>query len=332
MSVVPFNDLIYKKCSYNLLISIILYFKSSFYPLLANDIIVYSNEPNIMSLLPVSSIQVVSDEELLAELGLVLKEFEENISRDLDRFVKTIKVRLTQSEPILIPIDLYEMKTNTNWNIHYGVDHFIHDIMIIGYDDIRREFCVLDTDNRHCFTSKISYGDLYYCYMSYLSNCKWSTRKILSICKDLSVPKENFDHRKYKKIFTYNMLMKKNEVCEGVDLIPKSCDHALKLMSEDCIEKDTINKLLSNMSFSINLKHVQYYQIKEFYQECFEIVQYRREILDVFNVIKAIFMKFAISNNISTKNNMEPYFKELRRLEILCNNQFYHLADQEVFL
>lgn len=330
MNIVPFNELIYKKCSYNVLISVILYFKSSFFPILANDIIIYTDKPSSMSLLPVACIQVKHDRELLPELGLILKEFDKNISESLEYFINSIKERLKQNEPVFTPIDLYEMKANGNWNIHYQVNHFTHDVMIIGYDDISREFYILDTDNRHCFESRISYEDLYLCYTSYLSNCIWSPRSILSLCKDPYASIGDYIYEKYKKIFIRNMLVEKKIVCGSTELIPAFCDRTLELMSTKCIKQEVVNELFSNLFLSINLKYVQYYQIKVFCQNSFEIIQYRRKILDIFNIIKCIFIKYTISCNGLMEKNIELYFKDLRRLEDLCNNQFYNLVTQEV--
>ena len=42
-----------------------------------------------------------------------------------------------------------------------------------------------------------------------------------------------------------------------------------------------VNELFSNLSLSTNLKYVQYYQMKEFYPSCDNIIIKRKEILDI---------------------------------------------------
>lgn len=91
-----------------------------------------------------------------------------------------------------------------------------------------------------------------------------------------------------------------------------------------------VNELFSNLSLSTNLKYVQYYQMKEFYPSCDNIIIKRKEILDIFNILKTLFIKYTITHDELIKRNIEIHFQELKNLEELCNNQFYTLIDREV--
>lgn len=126
------------------------------------------------------------------------------------------------------------------------------------------------------------------------------------------------------------MLAEKETICGNTELLPAFCDRARELMSTKCIEQEVVNELFSNLFLSTNLKYVQYYQMKEFYPSCNKILLIRKEILDIFNILKSLFVKYTITYNESIERNVELYFKELKNLEELCNNQFYNLIDREV--
>lgn len=329
MEIVPFDEIIYKKCSFNILISVVLYFESSFYPIVSNDVVIYADRLDDMSMIPVTSIQIKNDEELLSEIGLILHAFDETQMKSLNDFIMSIKRRLITYEPIFTPVDLFEMGTRGRWNIHYKSNHFTHDVMVIGYNDTSREFYILDTNDRHCFEARIGYEDLYLCYKSYLSNCTWSPRRILSLHKDPCAAGKDKSREMYKKVFVRNMLAQKETVCENTKLLPAFCSHTQKLMSADIIGQEVVNQILTNHFLSTNLKYVQYYQIKLFYPEHDKLIDKLGEILYIYNMIKATFIKYSITYDNLLKRKMGFYFTELKKLEASCNDQIYNLLDKE---
>ena len=173
------------------------------------------------------------------------------------------------------------------------------------------------------FEKIINYEDLYNNYKNYLEYCIWSPRKILSLRKKQYFEEKQKHINYYTNIFKNNLLNNKKNICRSIVYLDDCCYNMNRLLSMDIIEQKQINEIYSNQYLSTNLKYVQYYQMKNFFPQDFKLINDYKIILELFDLLKSLFIKYTLTYDKSIKQNVNNYFMQLKKLEHECNRRVF---------
>jgi hypothetical protein len=154
LDVRPWNEVYYKDCLYNPLISAICYLGYAVEPLLANELFHYSYSAQFI--LPVTSVSIefVPVFRLLSGIGVGAREFKGNLDlHDL------IRKAVAAKRLVLVNIDRF-MWDDPRRNEIYQKEHHEHTFLIHGFDDGTQEYDIVDVGGNGCFRDRILYRRL----------------------------------------------------------------------------------------------------------------------------------------------------------------------------
>jgi hypothetical protein len=292
--VLPWNELFYKNCMYNPLISGIIHLGGSALPLLANDFFAYRENLNSKEMrLQIQYLNNQNEFALLKNCGIGM---ETNIYIRQSP-VSQIKEIINMGKMIHIPIDRFYW--NEKYNDKYQREHYEHFFLVYNYDDVNKVFGIIDTRGSVCIDSKIGYDDLENCYGGYLD---WMRGKE-EACSITLLYKEkvrkcslNFFRKKYTK----NLAMILNIITQSVKAIELQKTQLLEIKEDPLLlfEMD-VAKVGEPFDFIIRAKNVQLYQSRLFMRNDSQLAESISNVAKLFENFRMILLKQHITKNVN---------------------------------
>ncbi|GEM_PF-6574759 len=313
----PFNDIFYKTCMYNPLLTGIYYSGGSVIPFLSNDFFTYSYNENEGFKLNGENIQAIPEFELIKDMGISI----DNILNS-ENYIEDIKAAIDNEIPVFVPIDRYYWSDSSVNSGTYNIRHFPHYFLVFGYNDLENTFKVIDVaeNGSGCFKYAINCNELIECYNGY---CKFlrDDFKMFKIHPN-SCYSNNSDFMnisKYALTYKNNFNEKKVETLSGLQNIKKAIDFYQSSHSDtSLILKEDQRSISMPFAFIERAKKVQMYQVYTFFGHKQQIFEPLKAIIDNLNVIKGLLLKIVITQTYSEKsiNAVVNKLDQIYQLEI----------------
>ncbi len=162
----PFNDFRYKSCFYSSLFPILPHFGVDIAGVLANDLIVYTSNPDAAEIrLGIDFVPVKPVQAMLDEIGIGFRA-----KLRSDHIIGDISGALSAGHPVIIWIDCFfeSLRIDTHQQIHWP-----HTLLIYGFDPETRQFRVIEHRHRDSLSYEkqvIDYQDLCDAYRGYMDH------------------------------------------------------------------------------------------------------------------------------------------------------------------
>ncbi len=290
----PFNELYFINCFYNSLFSIIQFYNKSIIPVLVNFILEYdyikdTDSVNIFS----KYISVRDLDQILNSIGIQC-----NAKVNNEYILEDTLIALSQNRPIIIDVDCYYMPIRKE----YLNTHYIHLILICGYDNITETFTIIEqkfSDTLSYQVSTIRYLDLVKSYEGVIASLSEMKKEALYLEFDiLRNHKEDINNKSSdnKIIFIENFKATASHVEAGLKMLKDfTYDSRLLLANEKMLKLNTSN-LVSGFNTIINSKRVEYYKIKEIFGEDHFLTLLVAKIESNWSLIRNKCVKFSYSS------------------------------------
>ena len=309
LSVEPFNELYYRSCYYNPLLSGLAYYRGHVNGFLARDIFIYSFDYKREGLkLSFENKNQASAAELLRQDGVCLLEITESVN-DFDYFKRVISDCICDNKLIFIHIDRYNW-SNLRYNSkYYKQQHFPHFFLVYGFDDDLQTYSVVDSSVEECIANNISYEELFLCYMDYenMDSGKATMHKL--------DPIKEYPQFDYKTLFIDNVLKNKREIYMGLDALHEAVEY-FSPISQLFMPND-VKSVARDARDIYWTKVTQMYQNKSFLGNNPVISELLQKLCGNMPLISGILVKYLITSSISNKsqNFLESTFLEFESLE-----------------
>lgn len=323
--ITPFNDVYYKNCLYNPLLTGIYFCNGSIVPFLSNDFFTY--DFNKDEQLMIGYVMCKPETELIEEMGI-------GISPLLDKldYVKDIKNSIENNTPVFIPIDRYSW-TDPIYNQGFNKNmHMAHFFLVYGYDDNKKEFMVIDVDDNGdgCYKNRIQYEELIDSYDGFCKCIETSgflsdnKLRMFRLQKAVNFNKESYSTKVHEEIFKKNFINKKVCIREGLENLKRAREYYsenyfinyFKEISQLPFERrDTYISKIINPFFGIErAKIVQAYQAYKLFDLNNNIYQIPKKVLHHFMLLKNCILKMLYTQNydkliLSINENLDQIYQ-----------------------
>ncbi|MBB6022766.1 hypothetical protein HNR77_003865 [Paenibacillus sp. JGP012] len=318
----PFDEIYYRSCFYNPLISSIYYYGGTVFPILAEDIGVYQYIEST------SGFQL-NERNIGRPVVDILKDM--NIHLDSDFFlpespIESIQKAIQAGTPVFVPIDRYYWKANPE----YQKEHARHYFLIIGYDE--RNFKIidsrtLDSTSGTSFLNKISFQEVKESVRGWEL---WDGKdESINITRIMGTVKNGDPIAIHESIecFRNNLCLHYNEIKAGIEDIRKAAHSYANLES---LDKINIQNIASDISQLKKLKVIEMFRYKKFFDTKSELpLSLMENTIKSFGLVQGALIKLKVTGKLRTdvvesihQRMMEIYENELRVLDVIysyCN-------------
>ena len=296
------NDVFYKTCFYNPLISGIYYLGGNIYPFLANDLFTYQfKDFSLYS----QNIEINSLDTILKNIGIQTRKLKNNNSID-----SKIIAAINAGKPVFLPIDRYYWQDKKN-KIFFQKKHWPHYLLVYGYNLQLKNFYILDVKDQEwiCYKNTIRFEELIACYNSY---SEWKNDEnnkgfILFNNKRNSLNNKNLDLKQNKKSFEINFLNHKDKIINNLKAIKEIKNYIKR--NENNFFKTNLLDLNRPFTFLVPVKLVQIYRCKLFFNNQ-KLLSILEELIEYFTLIKTTFVKIHVIQKLE-KNLVKRIFQYL---------------------
>lgn len=289
----PFNEIYYKDCFYNSVISVVDHFSGSRYPILSNDILFYrlsdSTDP--------CSLQIVyqdadSLDQVLERTGLTVRTIDR-----CERLIDDIAASINAGCPVVIWVDCYyeSIRRDTYNKIHWG-----HTLLLYGIDLDNHQCAIIEHQNRMNLNYRphiVGFDDILRPYQGYLKvfyQAKFPT--FFAFSKNTDVPQ--LEPERWRRVererlighmHTYGSLIQ-----QGLDDLRKAVDltydwYMAAGQQEIAMWIESLNKI-------VNGKFIERYRCKML-ELGEDILQLQQNSLEVLKKIRAVVARAYYSGN-----------------------------------
>lgn len=285
----PFNDVFYKACKYNPLLSAVYYFGGNIYPYLANDIFVYRYNEGKGFKLYKYDISVKPEFRLINEMGI---STDNNICAD--NFIADVKEAVNNEMFVYTPIDRFYWKCdrNSEW---YQKKHWPHYFLIFGYDDAEEKFKMIDVHST-CYKCEITYQELLECYKQW---CNLLTNRAFNITRLYiknkgDIQAEYIDFEKNLLLFTHNMNNKKSEIFSGLDNVKRAAGYYASIGPDVLLSEDPIILMEPFFRLETSTK-AELYRVHKFFGKQPRLMTCMKAVISNFAIIKGVLIKMNLT-------------------------------------
>jgi len=310
-----FNDVFYKNCKYNPLLSGIGHFGGSVISFLANDFFSYRLNKNCEFEIDVQEIQVKPDSEILQELGIKLDNecFKENSTEEI------IDV-LSEGVLVFLPVNRYYLKSD--W--HYQKINSVHYFLITGYNALEEKFYIIDVTSDFALYSEITYLDLLEAYKGWLHwKGESAEMKMSRMYRYNIIRNEHIKKNDYFLNFKSNFNLIRDALLKGIDYLLDASMHLQKVgLNENFFEKDELS--LAKPFYYISIaKKIEMYRTHKLLGGSKELFETLESIRNNWDITRSLFLKMRLKKSISDKsigtiiNKIEEnYYMELECIRL----------------
>lgn len=319
----PFNDIFYKSCFYNSLFPVVRHFNRSIYPFLINDINIYKIDTRSDSLKACSSecISLKTYDELLQESGIICK-YKEVSANVIDDILESIK----RGRPVIIWVDCFYEPTRQDT---YLKNHLPHTLLIYGYDENLKIFCIIEHTHRDSLKYKeqfISFEDVIACYKGCINNFlidnpfpTYMEFYLDGNTEGKGVASESINN--YISEFKSNIIVNKDIILKRLEILKIFIEDYKNNILNVQLLKENAQNLLEGFNNIINAKQAQLYIASKLFQDDCKDIKVLDKITNNWIGVRGIITKFSYTS---------IYKEDMFRLSTTLLNEIYEL-EQEYF-
>lgn len=330
----PFNDIVFKSCFYSAFFPIVRYYAKSINPFLANEAIYYKyvldNGTRTFDLL---STPIIGLEQLAEGIGIYIQKKDANID-----LISSLKASIESNKPVILSVDSYyeSIRPDTFLKIHWP-----HNLLIHGYNEKRKEFNIIEHENRMNLSYKncmISYSDLERAFYNYpdryknidivnsnINELQYTHDKKFPVYYEFSLNDENTLDYSNESIYTekgckINLIKQyidaKELILSGMELLKEFKYDFEKIIMDEAELKENAQMLSELLSNIINTKKIELYRFVEIFGVNEEIQKLLEGIIGLWANIRSIILKFEYSS-IYQKNNFVSLITKIDNIYIM---------------
>lgn len=285
--IIPFNDFFYKDCYYNSLFSILHHYKCDIIDFLINEIALYArSEDNVLQGV-VTYHSILTLKEILKKNNILVFE-----GYGHEGIVGKIRESIDNGMPIIIKVDCYNESIREEL---YHKGHLDHSLLIYGYNDIERKFCIIehsDKNNLNYSYKLISYDDTVEAnkgYLEYYGNL--GEPLYMQFCRIADEEKSPAaGSRNRFAAYAANYLSYRREVMEGLKSLVVISSNIIRALRYTGFLSEHIDEILQLINEIINAKKIDKYRLNYFFTD--------DKILDTIDTIVSdwLYIRLSILN------------------------------------
>lgn len=326
----PFNDIFFKSCFYNSFFPVIHHFKSSEFPLMINDVIMFTNNNEDESFsIGIDYYNISSIENIIGEMGLKYEIKERNNSLTND-----IIHALDKKRCIIVWIDCYYESIRRD---AYLKKHIPHTLLVFGYNTREETFQIIEHMDEESLTYQkrnIKFNNLNEAYNGFIKNYSedFSFPSYLEFYKEFEeslIEEENSDFYFEKYITNFNSVsVRYKEQLSNIIRFVKDFKDTIdnKLLITDS------KKILQCLNDIINGKNAERYKILKLlkYDENNDIIRLLDLITNDWIYIRTVVARYMLTSNYKEKSVEAAIVKaeSLYSLEFKYFNKLLSLMDK----
>lgn len=333
----PFNDIIFKSCFYSAFFPIVRYYAKSINHFLANEVIYYKYvQDNGTRSFDLLSTPIMDLEQLAEGIGINMRKKDSNID-----LISSLIASIESNKPVILSVDSYyeSIRQDTFLKIHWP-----HNLLVYGYNDKRREFNIIEHDNRMNLSYKncvISYSDLEGAFYNYLDRYKNldivnSNFAKLQYTHDMEFPGyyefslNDENTLDYGNVYTekgckINLIKQyidaKELILSGMELLKEFKYDFEKIIMDEAELIENVQMLSDLLSNIINTKKVELYRFVEIFGDNEEIQKPLEGVIGLWSNIRAKILKYEYSS-IYQKNSFVSLITKIDNIYIM-EQEFY---------
>lgn len=282
----PYNDLFYVSCYYNSLIPIIKFYKKDINFIFCNDVNIYCrNSESDIIILDTEIRSVVEHMELLEKNGLGVKTFDQ-----VEGVIENIKKAISNGHPVITWIDCFYESLRED---KYGKEHFLHSLLVIGYDDTKQEFLMIEHQREDQLTyslERIKYKELENVCSGYVNHFKEMWKEPVALEYYLLDEAETAEKKNFCEIYQ-NSFQKFSSDYEKGNLVLEEYIAFLPTLLEQGLLEKNIGEITNGLSNIINAKKVQLHILEDVVGKQSEASMLLEKIFDNWSVIRAEYVR-----------------------------------------
>ncbi|MBD7913069.1 hypothetical protein [Clostridium cibarium] len=319
----PFDDIFYRHCYYNPLLTALRYYGKDVTPFIVNDVNVYKikkkNESKCNVQFYSRYVGVKKDDEILSELGIEVKNH--LYTTDI---ITTIIQSINEDIPLIIYADAYYCK---HYELFYKNSHHKHFMLVFGYDEELNIFKIVDVNNEHISVKNIKFETLKTAYEGYY---KFLQMKSDDVNYSQVILKENCSNKlnhNYISVFRSNMLKNKELMLNNTEVLKHINSNLNEILAEESGIDKNINELLESFFFIIVIKKTEKYRIQKLFGDEFFLVDPLDKIIKEWEKIKIKIIKYNSIRNIKVKT-MFNHINKIYVLESYYNKELFNYIEK----
>ncbi len=313
LGIKPFNEVYYKSCYYNPLISTILWCKKSFNPLMANEVFAYTENSAKTIGVSIKSHFGTYEKKMLERMGIYL----ENIDIDDETIIGNIKKHIENNTPVMIEVDSLSYPKLT----YYISDvMYTHYMLITGYNNQKGEFKIIETISQTEETS-ITYDLLRKCYF----NLKDKGAAFLIKNNAAISSGEEFSRQDY----VHHLKKSGDEIMKGFVKLQDAIQNIRNLDGRMELNgtKDNPENLFFEFYEIVKTKNLEKYKTEKLF-ETQEFSSRYDSLMDYWGRVKNLITKYVIFNDKALLQSAAERAQEAIQLEVNLYNGIYKFIEE----
>jgi polyketide synthase PksN len=327
--ITPFNDLFYRNCFYNDLFPALKFLGKEITSFLVNDVAVYTCPPDqTENFLTVVYKSNKSYGQLLNDLNIKV-----NVKLKSEEVVREIILGLSQDRPVIVRIDCFYAPIREDL---YQKEHWEHCWLVIGYDEAKQTFKIIEHRHRGSLTYKmyeVSYRDLENSYSGYLQNLYQANNEPtffeFYLENNDQVPEKNLDDINQKS-FATNMIRNKGEILEGLKEIKKFEASFEKIISHDQEIAKNADRIIEMLNEILNARKADLYKIKLLFNEREDLAGLLDKVIKGWDFIRLKLARclYTSSYDSKTLNAVMKKLANIYQLELDYHLLFFSFLEE----
>ncbi|BBH20596.1 hypothetical protein Back11_19410 [Paenibacillus baekrokdamisoli] len=319
------NDLYFKNCYYSALFPVILQFKKSITPVLLNDIYTYKEgDDSTQGFISMEHQSIKEMDDILKDMGI------NSQVKSTTNVIQELKNSIDANRPVLLFIDCFYEKIRFD---AYNKHHWVHIVLVYGYDDEIQAFDILEHKYATGFTYdefKFSYEDAQNCYEGYLRNL---SRTDFTGYIEYSLDPE-FKDREYTPddeknniaSFIDTITSRKTDIFEGIATLRTFADNFEDRVLNNNLfsDKNMVEKINQQLNHFRVSKSVERYRLLKVFGEGNPAAALADELLEHWGYIAGVFGKCGNSEKLN-KAYSDSITKKVKNLPELEERYFTSL-------
>ena len=302
-SIESYNELFFMHCFYNSLFSVLNYHGKSIIPVLVNSIPLYKYDNNSEEIsFSMDFISYLEVDEVLDKMGVEVITKNNNTT-----LVNDIIASINDGRPVIVSIDCYYMPIRPEFYLN---KHWSHVILVYGYDDIKKNFNIIEqkfVDTLTYSKLELEYEHLINSYKGYLE-LEFDNSDKVSYCEyglKNNYVESNSSMNEYSQIYLKNIYSGSKDIEQSLQLLKKFVeDFDMIFMDEQALKKYAKN-LLNGLNAIINCKIVEKLKVQDLFEEADELIKLITETESSWNLIRNKMARYTFSSVYRQKDYVE---------------------------
>lgn len=289
----PFNDIFYKSCYYNSIISVLNYYQLNITPLMLFDIYYYDCQVNESCFkVQISNQEIMPVTDILHKMGLKL------LTQCKERpVISNIKEMLDLSLPVITWVDCYYLTYRKDT---YHKEHWPHTLLFYDYFKENDYLKIIEHDKKETLTYRcksISATDVQASYEGYLENF-WD-RENESFYSVDKTDKNQYDAIDLKKLYFENLKNHSYRIAAGLDTLKDLNTTIIDQISQDWLNNNKMQILIQGVNNMLLIKSSLLYLYNRILEPQHILVTNTQEIQKLIRLLRDVLMKCYYAGEIN---------------------------------